>query len=62
MRNLEITDYGYDDIERWIDFLIDLETKMLAATDNSSLAELLAIARNVKYNYCKMEKKYHHHQ
>ena len=28
--NLEIIDYGYDDIERWIDFLIDLETKMLS--------------------------------
>ena len=57
--NLEITDYGYDDIERWIDFLIDLETKMLVATDNSSLAKLLAIERNVKYNYCNNdEKKY----
>ncbi len=54
--NLEITDYGYDDIERWIDFLIDLETKMLVATENSSLAELLAIKRNVKYNYCKERK------
>jgi ATP-dependent DNA helicase DinG len=50
--NLEIIDYGYDDIERWVDFLIDLETKMLVATDNSSLAKLLAIERNVKYNYC----------
>ena len=29
IHNLEITDYGYDDIELWIDFLIDLETKML---------------------------------
>ena len=54
--NLEITDYGYDDIERWIDFLIGLETKMLVATDNISLAELLAIKRNVKYNYCKERK------
>jgi ATP-dependent DNA helicase DinG len=50
--NLEIIDYGYDDIERWVDFLIDLETKMLVATDNSSLAKLLAIERNFKYNYC----------
>jgi ATP-dependent DNA helicase DinG len=50
--NLEIIDYGYDDIERWVDFLIDLETKMLVATDNRSLAKLLAIERNVKYNYC----------
>jgi ATP-dependent DNA helicase DinG len=55
--NLEITDYGYDDIERWIDFLINLETKMLVATDNSSLTELLSIARNVKYNYSNGGKK-----
>jgi ATP-dependent DNA helicase DinG len=55
--NLEINDYGYDDIERWIDFLINLETKMLVATDNSSLTKLLSITRNVKYNYCKGGKK-----
>jgi ATP-dependent DNA helicase DinG len=55
--NLEIIDYGYDDIERWVDFLIDLETKMLVATDNSSLAKLLAIERNVKYNYCNKGRK-----
>jgi len=50
--NLEIIDYGYDDIERWIDFLIDLETKMLVAIGNSSAVELLALERNIKYNYC----------
>ena len=49
--NLEIIDYGYDEIERWIDFLIDLETKMLVATGNKSVGELLALERNVKYNY-----------
>ncbi len=49
--NLEITDYGYDDIERWIDFLIDLESTMLVATDNSYLVEPLAMERNVKYGY-----------
>ena len=50
--NLEIIDYGYDDIERWIDFLIDLESKMLVATDNSSAVQLLALERKIKYNYC----------
>ncbi len=49
--NLEIIDYGYDEIERWINFLIQLETKMLAATGNSSAVELLALERNIKYNY-----------
>ena len=27
-----MVDYGYDDIEKWIDFLIDLETNMLDFT------------------------------
>jgi ATP-dependent DNA helicase DinG len=27
--NFEIIDYGYNDIEKWIEFLIDLETKMI---------------------------------
>ena len=27
INNLEITNYGYNEIEKWIDFLIDLETK-----------------------------------
>jgi Rad3-related DNA helicase len=51
--NLEIIDYGYDSIERWIDFLINLETKMLIATGNSSVVELLALEREIKYNYHK---------
>jgi Rad3-related DNA helicase len=49
--NLEIIDYGYDDIERWIDFLIGLEARMLDATGNSSAVELLAAERKIKYNY-----------
>lgn len=49
--NLEIIDCGYDDIERWIGFLIDLEAKMLVATGNSSAVELLALERSIKYNY-----------
>ena len=51
LHDLKISDYGYDDIENWIDFLIEVETKMLVLTGNSSLAESLAIERKVKYNY-----------
>ena len=51
IHDLKIIDYGYDDIEKWIDFLIELETKMLTLTGNSSLAESFAIERKVKYNY-----------
>jgi ATP-dependent DNA helicase DinG len=51
--DLKITDYGYDDIENWIDFLVEVETKMLTLTGNNSLAESLSIERKVKYNYWK---------
>lgn len=54
IHNLEIVDYGYDDIERWIEFLIDLETAMLKLTnDDGSTADQLYIERKVKYNYIK---------
>ena len=53
IRDLKIIDYGYDNIENWIDFLIEVETKMLGLTGISSLAESLAIERKVKYNYWK---------
>ncbi len=49
--NFEITDFGYDSIERWVDFLIDLESKMLGLIGNKSLAESLMIERKVKFNY-----------
>ena len=51
IHDLKISDYGYDDIENWIDFLIEVETKMLVLTGNSTLAESLAIERKIKYNY-----------
>jgi Rad3-related DNA helicase len=51
IRDLKIIDYGYDNIENWIDFLIEVETKMLGLTGNSSLAESLAIERKIKFNY-----------
>ena len=37
LHDLKIIDFGYDDIERWINYLIELETKMLSLTGNSSL-------------------------
>ncbi|MGC1927405.1 MAG: helicase C-terminal domain-containing protein [Candidatus Nitrosopolaris sp.] len=49
--NLKMVDYGYDDIEKWIDFLIDLETKMLVLTGNISMVESLSIFRRAKYNW-----------
>ena len=48
--NLKMVDYGYD-IENWIDFLIDLETRMLDLTGNKSMVESLSISRRVKYNW-----------
>jgi hypothetical protein len=49
--NLKMVDYGYDDIKKWIDFLIGLETRMLTLTGNKSIVESLSIFRRVKYNW-----------
>ena len=49
--NLKMIDHGYDDIEKWIDFLIELETQMLDLIGNSSMVESLSISRRVKYNW-----------
>jgi ATP-dependent DNA helicase DinG len=51
IHDLKIVDYGYDDVEKWIDCLIELETKMLILTGNSVLIESFSIERKVKYNY-----------
>jgi Rad3-related DNA helicase len=51
IHDLKIVDYGYDDVKRWIDFLVKLETKILALTGNSDLIESFSIERKVKYNY-----------
>jgi Rad3-related DNA helicase len=48
--NLRMVDYGYD-IEKWIDFLIELETRMLDLIGNGSIVESLSISRRVKYNW-----------
>jgi ATP-dependent DNA helicase DinG len=51
--DFKIVDYGYDDIRNWVDFLIEVETKLLSLTGNSSVTESLAMERKVKYNYRK---------
>ena len=53
IHDFKIIDYGYDEIGNWINFLVELESKMLALTGNSSFAESLAVERKVKYNYSK---------
>jgi ATP-dependent DNA helicase DinG len=49
--DLKLVDYGFDDIKRWIDFLIEIETKMLNLFGNGPEAELLAVERKVRYGY-----------
>ena len=51
IQNLELIDYGYDNLEQWIEFLIELETKMLKLIGNSSVVELLALQRKIRYNW-----------
>lgn len=49
--NFDIVDYGYDNPERWIDFLIGLETKMLSSIGNPALAAVFDIERSTKFDY-----------
>jgi ATP-dependent DNA helicase DinG len=49
--NLKMVDYGYDDVEKWIDFLIELEARMLVITGNGSLVEELSTFRRERYNW-----------
>jgi ATP-dependent DNA helicase DinG len=44
------------DIERWIDFLVDLESKMLDLTGNSSMAQSLSLFRKTKFNWISKKK------
>jgi Rad3-related DNA helicase len=53
---LEMFDYGYDDIENWIGFLIILESKMLDLTGNSSMVESLSLFRRTKFNWISKKK------
>ena len=49
IQDLQMVDYGYDNLEQWIEFLIELETRMLTLIGNTSMIELLALQRKIKY-------------
>jgi Rad3-related DNA helicase len=51
IKDLQIVDYGYEDIKQWIQFLIELETKMLTLIGDTSVIELLALQRRIRYNW-----------
>jgi ATP-dependent DNA helicase DinG len=51
IQNLELIDYGYDDLEKWIEFLIELETKMLTLIGDTSTIEILALQRRIRYSW-----------
>ena len=43
--NLKMVDYGYNDIEKWIDFLIELQTRMFNLTSQDISEELAVEAK-----------------
>jgi ATP-dependent DNA helicase DinG len=49
IQDLQMVDYGYDNLEQWIEFLIELEARMLTLIGNTSMIELLALQRKIKY-------------
>ena len=49
IQDLQMVDYGYDNLEQWIEFLIELEAKMLTLIGNTSMIELLALQRKIKF-------------
>jgi ATP-dependent DNA helicase DinG len=49
--NFHMIDYGYDDIEKWIGFLIEVEAKMLASIGHKSKIKDLALMRKQNYNW-----------
>jgi ATP-dependent DNA helicase DinG len=49
VQDLQMADYGYDNLEQWIEFLIELETRMLTLIGNTSMIELLSLQRKIKY-------------
>ncbi|MFZ0647863.1 MAG: DEAD/DEAH box helicase family protein, partial [Nitrososphaeraceae archaeon] len=51
IQDLQMVDYGYDDLEQWTEFLIELETRMLTLVGNTPMIELLALQRKIKYNF-----------
>ena len=55
--NLKLIDFGFDDIRKWVDYLIGLETNLLNLLGTGSVAESLAIERKVKYGWADSSKK-----
>jgi ATP-dependent DNA helicase DinG len=53
IKDLKIIDYGYNEVKRWIDFLIDLETKMLTLIGNTSAIQDMSEERKILYNWQK---------
>ena len=51
IKDLKIVDYGYNEVKRWIDFLIELETKILTLIGNTSMVEDLSLDRKILYNW-----------
>ena len=40
-----MVDYGYDDLEHWTEFLIELETRMLTLVGNTPMIELICLTK-----------------
>ena len=55
IHDLEIDDYGYNDIEKWISFLIELEAKMLTLTEKHALIREYAKERKLRYGWQSQE-------
>jgi ATP-dependent DNA helicase DinG len=53
INDLKIIDYGYNEVKRWIDFLIDLEMKVLTLIGNTSAIQDLSEERKILYNWQK---------
>jgi hypothetical protein len=51
LNDFRIIDYGYYNIEKWIDFLIELEAKMIASLGDLSAIKQLAMIRQKIYNW-----------
>jgi ATP-dependent DNA helicase DinG len=49
IQDLQMVDYGYDNLEQWIEFLIELEARMLILIGNTPMIELLALQRKIKF-------------
>ena len=49
IQDLQMVDYGYDNLEQWIEFLIELETRMLTLVGNTPMIELIALQRKISW-------------